>query len=249
MTIEQIKIKPGVYLIYDSVDKKSYIGSSRDVRRRIQCHFSMLHRNKHECPEMQQCFNKNKKFSFKILQYLESQDREELLACEQKWIQKFHADGRKLFNKALNPTHGVSGYKHPEQSIARHSKASKMNWENKILRKKMCDKIKKSWENPKIRQKKCDAIKKACQSLEFRKKKSIAAKNQWQQIEYRQKMSDIKKGDGNPNCKLKLCMIDEIKELYNSQKMKIVDIAKLYNVHPETMRVFIKKHIFLETLA
>ena len=58
----------GVYMIYDGILKKSYIGCSGDVRGRVRGHLNKLKKNAHEISDMQQAFNDHpEEFSFYLL--------------------------------------------------------------------------------------------------------------------------------------------------------------------------------------
>jgi group I intron endonuclease len=62
-------IKSGIYAIQNVVDKKIYIGSSKNIRQRKNNHFNRLRKNKHENAYLQNAFNKygEDNFVFSIL--------------------------------------------------------------------------------------------------------------------------------------------------------------------------------------
>lgn len=58
INIAQLKNEPGVYAIRFILDKRTYIGSSKTVRKRIQNHMSSLRKGTHHSPHLQRAFDK-----------------------------------------------------------------------------------------------------------------------------------------------------------------------------------------------
>lgn len=87
----------GVYCIYCSKTKKSYIGETRSFLERAARHWSLLKANIHECTALQKDFNKYgcSFFQFEVL-FLES-DRKKRLQLEKQLIQEKQWD--KLYNE------------------------------------------------------------------------------------------------------------------------------------------------------
>lgn len=79
----------GIYKITNSINKKCYIGSSVDLKKRRYEHFSSLSKNKHTNPHLQRSYNKHGKdnFSFEILELCDIRD---LKIIEQRWIIYFN---------------------------------------------------------------------------------------------------------------------------------------------------------------
>ncbi len=63
----------GVYRITNLVNNHSYVGSSRNLKRRRRDHFSTLRKNRHHSPRLQNAWNKYGEiaFEFVILEYCE----------------------------------------------------------------------------------------------------------------------------------------------------------------------------------
>lgn len=59
----------GIYRIANKINGKQYIGSSVNIEKRWKCHCSLLHKNKHHSPYLQNAWNKYGKesFSFELL--------------------------------------------------------------------------------------------------------------------------------------------------------------------------------------
>lgn len=77
--------KSGIYEIRCVVSGKSYVGSTRNFARRWEHHRSLLKRQKHPSPRLQQAWNKHgsEKFVFSILEECSVDD---LFVREQCWI-------------------------------------------------------------------------------------------------------------------------------------------------------------------
>lgn len=81
-----IERRPGVYLITCTVNGKRYIGSSKNVKQRIWSHQSLLKREKHPNPHLQNSYNTHGReaFTFEVLVY--SDDLTRLVELEQYYI-------------------------------------------------------------------------------------------------------------------------------------------------------------------
>jgi group I intron endonuclease len=86
-------IKSGIYMIQNIVNKKVYIGSSKNMAQRKWSHFKKLRKNRHENSYLQNSFNKygEDKFIFSILRECE---KELLGEEEKKFINQYDALNR-----------------------------------------------------------------------------------------------------------------------------------------------------------
>jgi group I intron endonuclease len=101
---------PGVYCIINSVNRKRYIGSSMNVRKRVRDHFRLLSYGKHHNTHLQSSYNKygESVFFYSILLYCDELD---LLKYEQYFIDTFSPE----YNK--NPIAGrTQGRKQSEET-------------------------------------------------------------------------------------------------------------------------------------
>lgn len=89
----------GVYTIVNRINWKQYVGSAVDLDRRRAKHFSELRRKTHSSKHLSASFDKHGEaaFGFYVLEELTNPTRDELLACEQKWIDAL----RPAYNKRL----------------------------------------------------------------------------------------------------------------------------------------------------
>ena len=69
----KIDKKPGIYIIKNIINNKTYIGQSKNVNKRFIHHKSMLRSNNHANPYLQKSWNKHgeNNFVFEILEYCE----------------------------------------------------------------------------------------------------------------------------------------------------------------------------------
>jgi len=108
--------KTGIYKIFCRVNNKAYIGSSVNVKRRLQQHLYALKSNRHINEHLQNAWNQYGENEFEFL-LLEEVNSDGLLVREQFWIDKLNASQRSSgFNKAetARPT---------ESSLFKRSKA------------------------------------------------------------------------------------------------------------------------------
>lgn len=91
----------GIYVIFNRISKKVYIGSSFDIKDRIYTHLLRLRKNKHENKHLQYAFNKYKEESFKFtcIKVFDNISDKELRLQEQTYIDKIKED--RLYNQCL----------------------------------------------------------------------------------------------------------------------------------------------------
>lgn len=94
----------GIYAITNSVNGKKYIGSAVNLKRRMQKHFSELDRGSHHSSKLQRAWVKHgsQSFAFSVLEYIEN--KADLVAREQYWIDDAMASTDAGYNVA--PTAG-----------------------------------------------------------------------------------------------------------------------------------------------
>ena len=105
----------GVYLIYNTENGRGYVGCTKQLKRRKQEHFTQLDNGEHHNPYLQHAYNHYGKDAFAFC-VLELCDEKDLYKTEQKWIDKFIAEG-KAYN--INPT--ASEPPHTEETLLKAS--------------------------------------------------------------------------------------------------------------------------------
>ena len=83
--------KSGVYIIWNSLNQRFYIGSSHNMRNRFKQHLSGLFRGQHSNKAFQECFNAHglKAFEFAVLENVT--DGRSLEPLERAWMLKYGA--------------------------------------------------------------------------------------------------------------------------------------------------------------
>ncbi len=112
----------GIYSIRNNVNNKCYIGSAVNMIQRKRRHYSDLRNNKHHSAKLQRSWDKYGEncFSFIVLEFVEN--KSDLIACEQKWLDKVWSEN--IFN--TNPTAGsMLGSKQSEETIKKRSLKTK----------------------------------------------------------------------------------------------------------------------------
>ena len=103
-------ISSGIYVIENLINKKYYIGSSKDLGRRKIQHLSDLRNNRHGNIYLQNSFNKygEENFKFDILEYCEVDRR---VPREQKWLDMFNDENcYNMCALAASPSLGKGGH-------------------------------------------------------------------------------------------------------------------------------------------
>lgn len=123
--------KIGIYVIINKVNGKKYVGSSKNVRKRRNRHFSELRRNTHKNRKLQNSFNKygEDNFEFKLLE--EVTDKNELIIREQFFIDKLKP--KLNINLIANSSLGVKRSEETKEKIRQANLGLKHpEWRNKI---------------------------------------------------------------------------------------------------------------------
>ena len=96
MPIQISKLETGVYAIRNTVTGKVYIGSTtQSFKGRWQGHLNQLRGNRHYNRHLQATWNKFKEHSFEF-EIIQRCYPKQCIACEQKWIDFYHAADRKF---------------------------------------------------------------------------------------------------------------------------------------------------------
>ena len=79
-------IASGIYIIQNTTNRKTYVGSAVNILRRWYDHRSNLRRNEHENPHLQRAWIKYGEASFQFSVIEEIADTSLLVSAEQDWI-------------------------------------------------------------------------------------------------------------------------------------------------------------------
>lgn len=108
-------MKSGVYQIVNKQSGKRYIGSSKDVLRRLQGHLNHLLKDKHPNRHLQNSFNFYGQESF-TFEFVESCHQEDRLVLEQTYID---AHKRSTLYNSVFIAGAPTGYRHTEEAKER----------------------------------------------------------------------------------------------------------------------------------
>lgn len=139
-------MKSGIYYILNIGANKIYVGSSSDVNKRKNEHFTTLRNNKHPNSYLQQAYNKygEDKFIFGILQII---DVELLIEKEQHWMDYFqshnpkygynivpfadrHALSEETKAKMSAAKKGVAPHPMTNEGKVKNGEKTKLRWQN-----------------------------------------------------------------------------------------------------------------------
>jgi len=115
-TFVNLRNRSGIYHILNLVNKKMYIGSAKNLYKRMNEHYGNLTQNKHPNKHLQNAWNKYGEENFKFFVSGIIEDDNHLLKEEQLRIDLFLQNRPDLLYN-INPTAGsLLGFKHSEET-------------------------------------------------------------------------------------------------------------------------------------
>ena len=84
----------GIYKIINLINNKFYVGSAEIFARRKRIHWWRLRRGDHSNAKLQAAWNKYGESAFVFAVVEEVQDKENLLAAENRWLEPVPCAGR-----------------------------------------------------------------------------------------------------------------------------------------------------------
>ena len=103
----------GIYIIFNTITEKFYIGSAVNYRTRFNEHKRKLRKNIHVNKKLQNAWNKYGEINFQFYLAEPVKNRENLLEREQWWLDLY----KPKYNIALSATAPMLGKKHTKKSI------------------------------------------------------------------------------------------------------------------------------------
>lgn len=200
-----------IYLIYNKVNGKIYVGKSNDFEGRWSEHLKVARGGKATYPTSFStihaaiCKYGEENFVFKIVEELPSE--QEALTREAEWVSTLRATGVQLYN-LTDGGEGSSGYKHTPQSLEKMRECNL--GEN----------------NPRFG---------TTHTRESRKKMSdkIRAKSDY--------FSKMWSGENNPNAKLTLAQTEEIIQLLDSGMTQVSVAKLFSISQPQVSKIYRKR--------
>lgn len=118
---------PGVYAIVNKVNGRVYVGSTiQPFPARWGKHTYLLRNNKHKNPHFQASWNKYGGRAFE-LRVLQETDAEDVLVCEQAWLDFFRENGE-VYNMGEIAQNGMLGRHHSEKVRAAQRELQRKTW-------------------------------------------------------------------------------------------------------------------------
>lgn len=112
----------GIYEIRNVVTDQAYYGSTDSFERRNEEHFSLLERNKHFNPYLQNSYNKYGKDAF-VFSPIARFEVEQLLIEELKLLDLYWDGCKQCFNSARHPSAPMTGKTHTDEARKKISEA------------------------------------------------------------------------------------------------------------------------------
>lgn len=215
----------GVYQIRNRVNGKVYVGSSANMRKRRNTHFSDLRRGIHSNTHLQRAFNKYGEDSF-IFEVLEICSVEDLEERETWWIRSKNANNREYGYNSRLRVDSNRGFRHTEEtkrkiSVNRRGKGTgKRDLPKEVrefLRQKCIEQNLAQYHTKETEEKRLTKLR------EVVKGKPISD-------DHKMCISRKNRGEGNGKAKLTEREVVEIKRLLAEGNLTQTDIAKRFGV-------------------
>jgi len=131
--------KSGIYKITNKLNKKLYVGSSVNIRKRWKAHRNRLRRNQHPNKHLQSSFNKHgiDVFEFEVLEFI---DIPHLIDREQCWMDRYQSYNRK-YGYNMSPIADLPrfGCKASKETLKRLSGSHRGNKQTKETKRKISE--------------------------------------------------------------------------------------------------------------
>lgn len=209
---------PCIYMIKNSVNNKFYIGSTKNLKLRMQDHRTRLLRNASSSHVLQHAVTKYGLDKFEI-HIVISCIEDELLVREQFYLD-FLLPEYNISKQANRPDVEVT-----ETRRANHTLANNRRWADNEYKTKMSNLFKDMYKDEEVKK---QLVAKLGKNLTIEKRREIAAKTNiknWSNPEYRNRMT----GENNPNALFTREQVIEIRILFSEGK-KNKEIAELLNI-------------------
>lgn len=106
-----------IYKIFNTLNGKSYVGSTINYNRRIKRHFFLLKENRHHSIKLQNSYNKYGKDNFKH-EIIEFSSVDDLIINEQKWINILNPELNMTLVAGLNSHLGLKRSEETKKKIS-----------------------------------------------------------------------------------------------------------------------------------
>lgn len=114
----------GIYILECKSNGKNYIGSASNIESRWRTHKSLLQRNRHSNPHLQNAWQLYGAESFDFV-VVELSSKAELCGKEQYWMDLLDASNQSLGFNISKTARSLLGYRHSEETKAKISRANR----------------------------------------------------------------------------------------------------------------------------
>ena len=121
----------GIYAIQNTINKKMYVGSAVNIKRRWDRHRAELRCGIHHSVKLQRAWNKYGKDAFAWM-ILEEVVKDRLIEREQHWMDRHHA-AVAGYNHAARAG-SCFGVRHTDETKKKVSEANKLKWSDPVYR-------------------------------------------------------------------------------------------------------------------
>lgn len=207
-----------IYMIKNPINNKFYIGSTKNLKMRMQDHRGRLLRNVHASIILQKAINKYGIDIFEI--YVLKECAEDILLDEEQFYLDFLLPQYNVSKQANRPDVEVT-----ETRRANHTLANNRRWADDEYRTKMSALFKDMYKDEEEKKK---LVAKLCKNITPEMRQASAKKlneKNWSNPEYRNRMT----GENSPNALFTREQVIEIKTLSNNGKSN-KEISELLNV-------------------
>ena len=178
--------RTGVYLIKSNVSEEVYVGSTKDMAKRIRQHKYELRHNKHPCKKLQEIYNKSPELTVEFIEIDEPDKtlaRELAFDQEQSLLDKFKEQSL-LLNAATDARNAATGIVYTDEVRGKISEGIKKHFEDPVNVERAKQNAHDRWSNQEYR----DKLTELRNTPEHKLLQSEYKKELWKNPEHRAKM-------------------------------------------------------------
>ena len=178
--------RTGVYLIKSNVSEEVYVGSTKDMAKRIRQHKYELRHNKHPCKKLQEIYNKSPELTVEFIEIDEPDKtlaRELAFDQEQSLLDKFKEQSL-LLNAATDARNAATGIDFTDEVRGKMSAAAKRRFKDPATVERVSQNSRDRWSNQEYR----DKLTELRNTPEHKLLQSEHKKQLWKNPEHRAKI-------------------------------------------------------------
>lgn len=172
---------PAAYALIHTTSGQVYVGSTKDLYKRISQHRTALRASSHKNRNLQEAYDRDPRFN---LTYKATETPEEALDVEQELITNLMSTG-KLLNRSPDARLANKGVALSEEAKEAIRQRTQEQFSSQEARRRHSELSRDKWQDPEYRAKQMGKPK----SVQTRETISTIMKDKWKDPEYRKKMS------------------------------------------------------------